>query len=79
MTPQIWLALGIWSATVIAQIAIGVFGGRVKRAETAIETINRRRSDEEDKMQHWIGDVDVRLARIEMKLNMHHDRKETRW
>ena len=63
-----WLPIALLVATTIAQIAHGIFGGRLKRLETAVDAINKRRSGEENKLQAWYGDVDVRLARIEERI-----------
>ncbi len=70
MTLQAWIALGTLLGATMAQIAIGLFSGRLKRAEEAIAAINRSRSDEENKTQVWYGDVDIRLALLEAKMNM---------
>ncbi len=65
MTPALWIGLALWIAGILVQIGIGRFTQRLDRVEKAVDAINKSRSDEENKMQAWIGDVDVRMALLE--------------
>ena len=78
MTPW-WWPPALLIAGVIAQIGIGIFSGRLKRVEDAIEKINKRKSEEDDKVQRWYWNVQTRLTVIETKSKIDAHGEEDLW
>ena len=79
MTPQTWITVGLFVVAAVAQIINGRILDRMKRLEDAVDKINKRRSEEEDKTQVWHGDVDVRLALLEQLNDVTRKREAIKW
>lgn len=77
MTGHDWIAVAFWVAAVVVQVAAGLFNGRVTRVierladvEKVQGQIREKASDDANHWQDFIGDITVRLARVEERLRM---------